>query len=163
MSRKLRILDEDDWFLGKDGCEGYPVSYRYALCYSLRRYLEKCDYDENRGCQALKYLRDAIASGANYSEKDFAELLPLKSGGFVVVDQADGMFPLVLYANSRDDVESRQRVSAYEKSLEDVMNAYNAIFRYFRARSTQVWDQAFQTGLWKAAGFAYPVNIEASA
>lgn len=157
MPRELKILKEGGWFLGRDDCEGYPVSYRYALCYSLRNYLEKCNYDdEAKGKEALGDLRACINAGSTYSESYFIELLPLRDGGFVVVDQADGIFPLVLYPDNRSDIEKRLRVLAYENSVVDVIDKYDAIYRFFRAHSTEPWDPGFQQNLWRAAGFQYP-------
>jgi len=85
MPRQLRILKEDEWFLGRDRCDGYPVSYRYALCYSLRKYLDRCDYDEAKGETALDDLKNHITSGSSYCEDHFVELLPLRDGGRVDV------------------------------------------------------------------------------
>lgn len=35
MGRKVRILGEGAWFLGKDAKQNYPINYRYVISYAL--------------------------------------------------------------------------------------------------------------------------------
>jgi hypothetical protein len=156
MGRNLRILREEDWFLGKDDHQNYSINYRYVICYALLSFLSKNDYGKGAGRRKLEKLQEKILAGDHFMERDFLEVFFLEGdGGLVVVDQSEGIFPLILYSNIRTDVDKRERVFAFEKSLEDVIKNYDAVFEYFEGETVDSWNENFQKGLHERAGFSY--------
>ena len=105
MPRDLEILkpENESWFLGIDGEQRYPICYKYVICYSLREYLKRHDYDRTEGKRILNELREAFRHPNEVFEvADFIDLYPfVDSQGFVVVDQTNGIYPLMLYSGER--------------------------------------------------------------
>ena len=111
------------------------------------RYLEECEYDESKGKQVLEKLRAVIFNQEEkyYKKENFIELFKLEDDwGIVIVDQADGIFPLVLYTEKRDDVEHTERVSAFLNSVDELMSQYESIFQFLKCNQTDEWDINFQ-------------------
>ena len=154
---------KEPWFLGMDSKQDYPISYRYVLCHSLLNYFKFDGFDPCHGSVALKNLLSAIQNHQYYKKNNFIELLPLENEGFTVVDQADGIFPMVLYPNTRSDKDKKERIYAFKKSVEDVIDKYAKIFVYFTSNKTDIWTKEFQENLYEAAGFGeteYLENVE---
>jgi len=148
MGKRLRILEKDcwkwflvtkDWAPDGQGDGKYNTDYRYAVCYSLLHYLAKSDHDKNRGEQALRELCSCFDAGSNFSKEDFLEVLWLRDGGFVVVDRAKGMYPLVCNRNNRDH--------EYEQAAHDVLDNYDAVFSVLRDHRIDNWTKEFQEQL----------------
>lgn len=160
MARDLKILNEGEWFLGKDDCEGYPISYRYVICHSLLSYLNSVQFDKVKGLEVLQKLKERIESKRDFHEDDFIEMFPLSEDwGFVIVDQSDGIYPLVIYSQKRETdlgvVKHSERVSAFDVSLYDVIEKYDAIYDALNQHGLIDWDKDFQEKLFRSVGFEY--------
>ena len=151
MPRNLKILKENEWFLGKDEKQDYPVCYRYVICYSLRRYLDSTGFDKNSGIKTLRELKSSIENKAHFKKEWFLEIFPLKEDlGFVVVDQSNGIYPLVIYAEGIGDCS--QRFSAFENSIDEVITNHDNIFDVFSADKSTDWTKEYQENLFEKAG-----------
>ena len=160
MSRDLEILRKDEWFLGADNCQKYPIYYRYVICYSLLSYLNNVLFDKNEGLKVLQELQKAINDESYFKKKKFIELFPLKENwGFVVVDQADGIYPLIIYSEKRETelgaVTRSQRVAAFQLSLNKVIEKYDEIYDTIKQHDLSDWSKEFQENLFRAVGFEY--------
>ena len=154
MGRQVKILKKRDWFLGKDSKQDYPINYRYVICYALLSLLSRNGFDKKATREKLHELEGSINSGRHFLETGFLEVIALEGEwGLVVVDQSGGIYPLILYSNKRQGGNVDERITAFENSLEDVIQNYNAIFSYFQGHSLASWDQNFQEGLFEAAKF----------
>jgi hypothetical protein len=152
MPRNLKILKENEWFLGKDEKQGYPVSYRYVICYSLRCYLCSIDFNKDSGIKALEELKSSIEKKSYFKKECFFELFPLKEDlGFVVVDQSNGIYPLVIYAEETGDCN--QKVLAFQMSIDEVIKNYNKVFNVFSEDKSADWTKEYQENLFGKAGF----------
>lgn len=159
MPRNIRILKEDAWFLGVDGYQKYPICYRYVICYSLLCYLNSNGCNKELGIEALRELQNNIQNGEYFLRENFLEVFPLQDGqGFVVVDQADGIYPLVIYSENserRNEVNVNERVSAFQASLNDIIEKYGNIFIILKDKTPDDWSKEYQENLFQAAGFTY--------
>ncbi len=152
MPRNLKIMKEDEWFLGKDEKQDYPVCYRYVICYSLRSYLCSTTFNKDSGLTALKELKNNIEKKSHFKKERFLELFPLKEDlGFVVVDQSGGIYPLVIYAEGIGDCN--QRVPAFQMSIDAVIGSYDKIFDVFSEDKSADWTKEYQENLFGKAGF----------
>ncbi|MCK4532314.1 hypothetical protein KAU39_00885 [bacterium] len=152
MPRNLKIMKEGEWFLGKDEKQEYPVCYRYVICYSLRSFLCSVDFDKDLGLMALKELKDNIGKKSHFKKDYFLEIFPLKEDlGFVVVDQSNGIYPLVIYAEGIGDCN--QKVTAFKMSIDEVIRSYDKIFDIFSEGKSADWTKGYQENLFEKAGF----------
>jgi hypothetical protein len=174
-NRKLTILDAHkvEWFLGPDNVQrNYtPVCYHYVICHSLLNYLTENDYDFDKGKEVLERLLESAGNGSegqpsHFREEGFMELLPLaENWGFVVVDQSDGMYPLVCYSdkrvkrikeNSDVEVDYRNRATAFREALKNVSDKYFEVHEHLKNKKPEDWTKKFQEGLFQATdGFAF--------
>lgn len=158
MPRNLRILQEEDWFLWKDSCQRkYPINYRYVICYSLLCYLNSNSWNEELGIISLRELQDSVQNKTYFLRENFLELFPLQDGqGFVVVDQSDGIYPLLIYSENserRNQENINERVSAFEESLKIIIGNYCNIFDIIKHKSPESWNQEFQEKLFNIVRF----------
>lgn len=152
MKRDLRSR-RDSWFLGKDSFEEDSISYRYALCYALRGYLEKCDYDETKGREALQDLKSHILNRSSYARDGFIEVVVLRDRGLVMVKQRGLMHPLVFPTDECTEESGEKSVAVFLRSVVEVLAKYQSIYYFLRAYSANEWDQYFQEMLFLAAHF----------
>lgn len=97
------------------------------------------------------------------------ELLPLtideKDWGYVIVDQADGMYPLVCYSDERakkmeldseTKVNYRNRASAFKAALRNVLDSYDDVYGYLNGHRSEEWNKEFQENLFvNTDGFGF--------
>lgn len=147
MPRDLRILNEDPWFLSEE--QGYPIFYRYVICYSLLYYLNEKKHTREEGLTILKKLSVAIDNKRMLREVDFLELFPFKDDeGFVVIDQSNGIYPLTIYSEEIAREGRKERVYAFQKSVEDVINNYDKICEKLNNVTFPTgWTEDFQNSL----------------
>lgn len=166
----LTILNPDKlgWFLGTDNEQQQykPVCYHYVICHSLLNYLVGQDYDYDKGKEALGTLLEKLGSQKTGQPpehlrlEEFMELLPLtinkKDWGYVIVDQADGMYPLVCYSDERakeieQDTETKvnykNRASAFKAALRNVLDKYDEVYKCLKGRTPNEWNKEFQESL----------------
>jgi len=164
MSSNLQVLKEERWFLRtpqkqKDGAEqnrNYGIDYRYSVCYSLLHYLN-CGHNKDQGKEVITNLYNSVKEKKTWQEKEFVELIPLADNlGHVAIDKADGMYPLILYAN-------RKRDYAYERSVKDLLDNYETIYDCLKDHSITDWTWDFQVELSKKVPFNYKEAVERTA
>jgi hypothetical protein len=156
MGRKVRILEEDAWFLGKDAKQNYPINYRYVISYALLSFLLENDFDKENALEKLKELKGAIDNGETLQGTSFLDVFVLEDNwGLVVVDQLGGVYPLILYSEKRQGAEAEERLTPFAISLEEVIQKFEAVFAYFEGHTVDSWDKEFQEGLFEKAGFTY--------
>jgi hypothetical protein len=73
--------------------------------------------------------------------------------GLVVVDQTEGIYPLILYSKKRKKEEGEERITAFQKSLNEVIEKFELIYSYFKDHTRDSWNREFQEGLFESAGF----------
>jgi len=162
------VTEEGHWFLnsrhGSQEENGndreYEVDYRYAICYSLLNYLRPSKNGEienpvgplletpvrEDGKKVLLQLRDAIGKEECWQKDDFLKAVFFEyehngssETGYVIIDEANGMYPLVL------DSGTYGRLSAYQRALEDVSALYeNEVYPLLKSHTVNDWNQAFQ-------------------
>jgi len=127
MPRELRILKGEKWFLYEgdrpSGKFGYPIYYPFVICHALFRYTWTFGKNWSKCNDVLREIIDAMDENKMFSRSYFLELLPFtleEERGFVVVDQSDGCYPLVLYPPSFKRQERRDRVEPFRLSLGEV-------------------------------------------
>lgn len=169
MSEPRIVTEVGEWFLnshshssnGDGGSRQYQVDYRWAICYSLLNFLHPTGgatrqanttrstetlFDSTGGKKVLENLRQALSAKTYWVEEGFIEVFPFEAesngddlNGYVVVDKADGMYPLVLYSSSGRD-------TAYREALDDVIQLYDEIYPHLsQAGGTGDWDEDFQS------------------
>ncbi|OHB79963.1 MAG: hypothetical protein A2Z25_08345 [Planctomycetes bacterium RBG_16_55_9] len=164
MSRELEVLKKGKWFLRTEQASNgdreqsgrnYTIDYRYAICYSLLNYLNECGHNKDAGKEVLKDLSESVSkSEPNKQPDNFIELIPLaEKKGLVAVDKARGMFPLVLYSDSKN------RNLAYEYAVKDVSDNYDNIYPLLEGYSVEDWDEEFQAKF-SDVPFCYKENVE---
>ena len=168
MSTPRIVTEEGRWFLNsrygskgknEDGRE-YEIDYRYGICYSLLNYLRPyrngeienvvgplLDTDVREdGKEVLEQLRNAITKTECWQKDNFLRAIPFEyefngsaATGYVIIDEADGMYPLVLYSGTQG------RLNAYERALQDVSTLYeNHVYPSLKDRVVNDWDREFQ-------------------
>jgi len=163
MSGDLDILEKGDWFLATTEPDGYPINYRLVLSYALRNYLTMLsDARFKKGSSVLEALHHGLKDEEHYHQEHFIELIPFipmnNDRGFVVVDQSHGIYPLVLYPEADTTRHKRERVGAFRRSLEDVIDKYADIYDYFNENKRESWTEQFQEDFHTNAGFTYQDN-----
>lgn len=159
------VIEEGRWFLNSHNSDGngtreYEVDYRYAICYSLLNCLHPSgdgtmanvveplfEADaQKQGKMVLQQLQDAISQEKYWQKDHFVEAIPFtyeRNGssktGYVIIDKANGMYPLVLYS------ESPGRLKAYQNALDDVSSLYeNDVYPLLKNHTVADWDPTFQ-------------------
>ena len=163
MSRCLEILEKADWFLATTEINIFPISYRLVLSYALRNYLTTLtDVPFEKGSSVLEALYDSLDNEEHYHEEHFVELIPLiptkNDRGFVLIDQSEGIYPLVIYPEADTTKNQRERVGAFRESLEEVIDRYTNIYDYFKENACKSWTEQFQDDFHTSAGFTYQKN-----
>lgn len=156
MGRKARVLDQDAWFLGKDGQQQYPINYGYVISYALLSLLHGNGFNKDDALAKLAELKDAIENEKIIHETSFLDVFVLNDGwGLVVVDQTGGIYPLVLYSAKRAKADADERKTAFALSLDNVMKKFDSIYDYFKGNTPDSWTKEFQEGLFAIADFHY--------
>lgn len=150
MSRDLRILHEDQYFLGYDEKQKYPFYYPYVICYALLNYLEQKNGEDNES-NVIENLKDAINGKRDFRVENFLEIFHFQNDGFVVVDLSKGCYPLIM--------DTKERQDAFFWSLNHIVKEYKVIADYLveRVKSCENWDRCNQSDLFKEAKFKYPI------
>ncbi|MBD0389594.1 MAG: hypothetical protein ICV54_24595 [Nostoc sp. C3-bin3] len=155
MSRYVEICKKPEWFLAQakqeDGRLGYPIYYRYAICYSIAQNITKPGKNLEWITQEMNELIKSFKEKKLYICDDFLELYPLaENTGFVLVDQTDSYYPLIIYAERLEKEDKKSRVYAFGKSLDDINenleNIYNQLLGLMYG---EIWDEKFQKELSK--------------
>lgn len=155
MSREIKICNQPLWFLAEpkkvDGSLGYPIFYRYAISYSIAQNISKPEKDYKWISEEMEKLINCFKNKEVYICPDFLELYPLVDNkGFVLVDQTDSYYPLMIYDERLEKEDKKSRVYPFGKSLEDINNNLEKIYnKLLELIYDQVWDQEFQTELRK--------------
>ncbi len=147
MPRDLRILNENSWFLSEE--QEYPIFYRYVICYSLLFYFN-ANNSREKGKKALEFLHDALIDGMmTIRNSDFLDLYPIEDGKiFLIIDQSNGIYPLVLYSDEVIREGHKGRVYAFQKSVEDILSNYDDIYeKLLTITFPDGWTEDFQKEL----------------
>ncbi len=160
MSRGLEILEKGDWFLATTETNICPVNHRLVLSYALRNYLTMLsDAPFEKGNSVLEALHDSLENEEHYHEAHFIELIPLiptkNDRGFVIIDQSQEIYPLVIYPEADTTKDQRERVGAFRESLEEVIDRYTNIYDYFQENTCKSWTEQFQEDFHTSVGFTY--------
>ena len=134
------------------GQSGYPIFYRYVICYSIAQNILGNNQERNYDwiSQEMTKLIEAFHKKELYSCPDFLELYPLaEETGFVLVDQTNSCYPLIIYDERFDKEDKKPRVYALGKSLEDVNENLEIIYRKLLDLLYEDWTEDFQKDLSK--------------
>lgn len=156
MPRKLEICTQPEWFLAQEkninGQLGYPIYYRYVICYSIAQNINKISgRDYAWISEEMNKLIEAFQEKKLYICPDFLELYPLaENTGFALVDQTNSCYPLIIYAERTEKEDKKSRVYAFGKSLEDINNNLEQICnKLVDLIYGGDWDEKFQKELAK--------------
>ncbi len=163
MGRELDILEKPGWFLREekygDYNSSYPIYYRHAITYSITKSMLKANF-QNKGKnwieKQIEDIIDAIENNEEYLEKDFIEVYPLKNNkGYVLVDQTDSYFPLIIYSENCNRDGKTERVRALKKSLKDIIDGLDDVYKKIsQLNQISGWTEDFQRELYEL----YPTN-----
>lgn len=145
MTRKLKIIEQDEWFLNSSKSERgkYFLSYKLVFLYSLHRGVHSQQITINDFINVTKQSIKAIQNDTDFRCNCFSLYLIATTKAFLFIDHMHGCFPLILDSNDDEFKElSALRKSAAIQSLKDIDDKSDSLYRLLS--ETQTWDQALQ-------------------
>lgn len=146
----------DLWFLRDSqriSGSSYPIDYTLVILYSLRNWMKCTNKGTDEAKKKLETLLDSLTkkTGQNFKEAYFLEVYFLNNtfGSYCVVDQSNGIFPLILYGeNDRKDPDDKDRMDGFITRLKIILETFNKVRPLLENKSE--WTSDYQLELLKA-------------